>query len=134
MRTSKLLSWFVLSAVALTGPLAPLSVSAQVPGMPAEPMVTPIQTTEGDAVAAGFMNVVYVPGKAIVCGVGAVMATFLMLITFGSGYPTAAGVFREGCNGTWVLTADHVSGKIPPDWVQTDNYQTYYSQNEGIYP
>jgi hypothetical protein len=138
MRTPKWLSWLALSAVVLAGPLAPLSASAQVvpgvpmPGLPAEPIE--VQTTQGDAVAAGFMNVVYVPGKAIVCGAGTVLATFLMLVTFGSGYPTAAGVFKEGCHGTWVLTADHVAGKIPPDWVRTDNYQTYYSQSEGIYP
>ena len=78
------------------------------------------------------MNVVYVPGKAILCGAGTVMATFLMLVTFGTAYSTATGVFKEGCHGTWVLTADHVSGKIPPDWVRTDGYQSYYPY--GVYP
>src|SRR5262245_63357668 len=128
MTTPRLLSWLLLVAVALAGPLAPLSASAQMqPGKGTEP-------TPGDATPAAFMNIVYVPGKAIVCGAGAVMATFLMLITFGSGYPTAEGVFKEGCHGTWVLTPDHVSGRIPPDWVRTDNYQTYYPQSQGIYP
>ncbi|HVQ75429.1 MAG TPA: hypothetical protein VMT79_07810 [Candidatus Binatia bacterium] len=128
MRTSRWLSSLLLLAVALAGPLAPLSASAQMEsGMATEP-------TPGDATGAVFMNIVYVPGKAIVCGAGTVMATFLMLITFGSGYATAEGVFKEGCHGTWVLTPEHVSGKVPPDWVRTDNYQTYYPQSQGVYP
>jgi hypothetical protein len=131
MRRPKWMSGLVLTAVVVAGPLAPLSASAQM-----QPWVAPeaTATTPGDAVAAGFMNVVYVPGKAIVCAAGAVMATFLMLVSFGSGYPTASGVFKEGCHGTWVLTAEHVSGAIPPDWVLTDNYQTYYPGGQGIYP
>jgi hypothetical protein len=129
MTTSKKwLSWLLLGALVLAGPLAPLGASAQMqPGMATQP-------TQGDAVGAGFMNVVYVPGKAIVCGAGTVLATVLLLVTFGSGYPTASGVFKEGCHGTWVLTPEHVSGAIPPDWVRTDNYQTYYPQAQGIYP
>lgn len=128
MRTSKHLSWLLLVAVVVAGPLAPMGAVAQMqPGMASEP-------TRGDAVAAGFMNVVYVPGKAIVCGTGTVLASVLMLVTFGSGYQTAAGVFKEGCHGTWVLTPEHVSGKTPPDWVRTDNYQTYYPQSQGVYP
>jgi len=93
-----------------------------------------VEPTRGDAVAAGFMNVIYVPGKAILCGAGSVLATAMMLITFGTGYQTSQGIFKEGCLGTWVLTADHVSGRIPPDWVLTENYQAYYPQAQGIYP
>jgi hypothetical protein len=36
-----------------------------------------------------------------------------MGLTLGSGYRQAVGVFNEGCHGTWVLTPEHVSGKIP---------------------
>jgi hypothetical protein len=79
---------------------------------PVEP-ITSHDPTEGDAVAAGFMNVVYVPGKAIICTAGVLTSTVLMLLTFGSGYRAARGVFLEGCSAPWVLTADHVSGKIP---------------------
>jgi hypothetical protein len=80
------------------------------------PAVEPIgskEPTQGDATAAGFMNVVYVPGKAIVCTAGVVTATVLMLLTFGSAYRAAQGVFREGCSRPWALTADHMSGRIP---------------------
>ena len=69
--------------------------------------------TKGDAVAAGFMNVVYVPGKAIVCTLGTVGTIGLLLVTFGFAYQAAANVFREGCGGDWVLTPEHISGAIP---------------------
>jgi hypothetical protein len=36
-----------------------------------------------------------------------------MLLTFGSAYRAATGVFNEGCGGDWVLTPEHVSGQIP---------------------
>jgi len=181
MKRSRALSWLVLAAVTLTGPLGPLSAAAQAPppptappgptqpppaqiqppppapmqppppapppGPPAQfhpapmpqtdvwgdPSATSLEPTQGDAIGAGFLNVVYVPGKAILCGAGAVMATFMMLVTFGTAYPTASGLFREGCHGTWVLTPEHVSGKIPSDWERTDGYQTYYPHG-GIYP
>src|ERR1700687_5970875 len=73
------------------------------------PAVEPIgskEPTQGDATAAGCMNVVYVPGKAILCTAGVVTSTILMLLTFGSAYRAAQGVFREGCSAPWALTAD----------------------------
>ncbi|HKZ05886.1 MAG TPA: hypothetical protein VJU81_10490 [Methylomirabilota bacterium] len=69
--------------------------------------------TKGDAVGAALMNVVYVPGKAIVCTLGTVGTVGLLLVTFGFAYQAAANVFREGCGGDWVLTPEHVSGAIP---------------------
>jgi len=107
------------------GPSEP-PLTSQVPGQqavpvnPPESMLPPMTETvtsnepgPGDATAAGVMNVVYVPGKAIICLGGAVTSTILMLLTFGSAYRSARGVFLEGCSPPWVLTADHVSGKIP---------------------
>jgi hypothetical protein len=112
-------------------PLPPLGpsdppVTSQVPGQetrpvnPAESMMMPSydpvtnnEPTPGDATAAGIMNVVYVPGKAIVCTAGVITSTVLLLLTFGSAYRAARGVFQEGCSSPWALTADHVSGKIP---------------------
>jgi hypothetical protein len=106
-------------------PLDP-SLTTQKPGqerVPVDPVETmmlpsvePITShdpTEGDATAAGFLNVVYIPGKAIICTAGVLTSTVLMLLTFGSSYRAARGVFLEGCSAPWVLTADHVSGKIP---------------------
>jgi hypothetical protein len=107
------------------GPSDP-PLTSQVPGQerqpinPAESMLMPAtdpvsshDSTRGDAAAAGIMNVVYVPGKAIICTAGVLTSTVLLLLTFGSAYRAARGVFLEGCSTPWVLTADHVSGRIP---------------------
>jgi len=70
--------------------------------------------SDSDRVGAGFLNVVYVPGKAIVCGLGTVASVGVMLITLGTAYRAAIDTYREGCGGTSVLTPEHVAGKIPP--------------------
>jgi len=71
-----------------------------------------MEPTEGDVAGAALMNIVYVPGKAIVCSIGTVATVTLLLITFGSGYRAAKSVFNEGCGGSWVLTPEHLAG--PP--------------------
>jgi hypothetical protein len=63
---------------------------------------------------AAVANIVYVPGKAILCGLGTVVSAVVLLATFGSGYTAAGKVFDEGCGGDWILTPEHASGKIPP--------------------
>ena len=80
---------------------------------PAVDPVTSTEPTTGDAVGAGFLNVIYVPGKAIICTAGTLTSVIVMLLSFGSGYRAATGVFNEGCGGDWVLTPEHVSGQIP---------------------
>jgi hypothetical protein len=140
MKISAWISAALVAALLASGPLAPMAAFAQTSqAAPLEPAVTsqkpgqervpvdPVETmmmpsvepitskdpTDGDATAAGFMNVVYVPGKAIVCTAGVLTSTLVMLLTFGSAYRAARDVFLEGCSSPWVLTADHVSGKIP---------------------
>jgi hypothetical protein len=128
MKISPWISAALVAALFVSGPFAPMAVFAQAPQpgqervpvdpvekmlMPSVEPITSKDPTDGDATAAGFMNVVYVPGKAIICTAGVVTSTLVMLLTFGSGYRAARGVFLEGCSAPWVLTADHVSGKIP---------------------
>lgn len=79
-----------------------------------EPLSGSVEPTEGDAVAAGMMNVIFVPGKAIICTLGTLASFSVLLITLGSGYRAAKTVFNEGCGGDWVLTPEHLSGKIQP--------------------
>ncbi len=86
------------------------AMSAQPPAAP-DPRLEP---TEGDKTGAFFLNLAFVPGKAILCGTGTLVSAAVMALTFGSGYRQAIGVFNEGCHGTWVLTPEHVSGKIQP--------------------
>jgi hypothetical protein len=77
------------------------------------PMSESVEPTAGDAVGAGFLNVMYVPGKAIICGLGTVASFGLLVVTLGSAYTGATKIFKEGCHGDWVLTPEHVSGAIP---------------------
>jgi len=77
------------------------------------PISGSVEPTAGDAVGAGFLNVMYVPGKAIICGLGTIASFGLLLVTLGSAYTGATKVFKEGCHGDWVLTPEHVSGAIP---------------------
>ena len=63
----------------------------------------------GDKIGAGVLNVVYLPGKAIVCSAGTLVAGAFMLATFGSAYREATSFFKEGCSGAWLLTAEQVA-------------------------
>ena len=86
------------------------------PGTPPPVFLSgPYQPTKGDRVGAGFLNVVYVPGKAIVCSVGAVASAGLMLLTFGSAYHASVDLFNEGCGGKWVLSPYDVAARRPPE-------------------
>ena len=151
MKISPWISAALVAALFVSGPLAPMAAFAQAPRpldppltsqapwqerqpvdpvekmlMPSVEPITSKDPTDGDATAAGFLNVVYVPGKAIICTAGVLTSTLVMLLTFGSGYRAARGVFLEGCSAPWVLTADHVSGKIPgpgdPGYDPTGSY------------
>ena len=107
---TKWLCGLLVALMALTGPL--LSRAAVVEA--AELSSVDVEVSDGDRVGAGVMNVVYVPGKAIVCGLGTVVSAVVMLATLGSAYRAAVATFKEGCEGPWVLTPEHVAGKIPP--------------------
>ena len=111
---TKGLCGLLVALMALTGPL--LSRSAVVHAAELSPGDSAIDTevSDADRVGAGFLNVGYVPGKAIVCGLGTVASVGVMVITLGSAYRAAIATFKEGCGGTWVLTPEHVAGKIPP--------------------
>ena len=122
MKTSKRLCAALVAVVVIGGALAPLTATAQMQTPPSPPAPGPTPTTrgpyeptQGDRVGAGFLNVVYVPGKAIVCGAGALAATGLMLLTLGSGYHAAVDIFNEGCGGKWQLTPYDVAAKRTPE-------------------
>ncbi len=107
----------VAFAMILAGPFASWTAGAQSlmqqqqGSILNEPPSGSAEPTEGDAVAAGLMNVVYVPGKVILCSLGTLASFGALLVTFGTGYQFAKSIFVEGCGGDWVLTADHLAGK-----------------------
>ena len=115
MTTSKWLCAILVMALAISGPLAPLTAMAQAQQPAMAQASAPGEPSQGARVGAGFLNVIYVPGKAILCGTGTLASTFLMLLTFGSAYHAAVGIFNEGCGGKWVLTPYDVSGKRQPE-------------------
>ena len=109
---TKWLCGLLVAMMALTSPL--LSRAAVVHAAELSPSPVDVEVSDSDRVGAGFLNVGYVPGKAIVCGLGTVASVGVMIITLGTAYRAAIGTFREGCGGTWILTPEHVAGKIPP--------------------
>jgi hypothetical protein len=109
---TKWLCGLLVAVMALTGPL--LLRAAVVHAAELSPSPVDVEVSDADRVGAGFLNVGYVPGKAIVCGLGTVASVGVMIITLGSAYRAAIGTFKEGCGGTWILTPEHVAGKIPP--------------------
>jgi hypothetical protein len=121
MTTSRWMCGILVLVLAVVGPLAPLAAMAQMapappPGPPPPP--PPVLRREpgpAAAVGAGLLNVVYVPGKVILCSAGTVASAGIMLLTFGSGYRAAVNIFQEGCAGHWALTPYDVAGIRPPE-------------------
>jgi hypothetical protein len=109
---TKWLCGLLVALMALTGPL--LSRAAVVEAAELSSSTVDVDVSDGDRVGAGVLNVAYVPGKAIVCGLGTVASAVVMIVTLGSAYRAAVATFKEGCDGPWVLTPEHVAGKIPP--------------------
>jgi len=105
-----------LLAVAPTAAAAQTSTSATAPLQPMQSMqpemVDEIVTTPpgtGAKIGAGVLNVVYLPGKAIICSAGTLVAGAFMIATFGQAYREATSVFNEGCRGAWLLTPEEVA-------------------------
>jgi len=86
-------------------PLPPLE------SMQPDSLIEGTTTTPGTGakIGAGLLNVVHVPGKAIVCGAGTLVAGVMMLATFGSAYQEATSFFKEGCSGAWLVTPEEVA-------------------------
>lgn len=98
-----------LVAIILAGAVPPVAWAqqpAQQPGMMQEQMK---KSDDGNwDTVANIYNVAYVPGKALMCGLGGITAFVLMAVTFGSAHRGATATLREGCGGPWTLTADDV--------------------------
>ena len=97
------------------GFLAPLAAAQSAPAPPSMPAEArgPSEPGQGAQVGAGVLNVVYVPGKVILCSTGTVVSAGLMLLTFGSAHRAAVDLFNQGCGGAWVLTPYDVIRQRP---------------------
>ncbi|MFQ5898368.1 MAG: hypothetical protein ACE5JN_08990 [Candidatus Methylomirabilia bacterium] len=102
MKTRRGLSIVLTGILLLPGPLGPVAWAdhAQLPRASEE------QPGAGYEAGALAVNVVHVPGKAVLCTVSGVVGFVMLVVTFGSGYATAAWAVREGCGGAWTITAE----------------------------
>ncbi len=98
----KLVSVVLMVGLVLSGSLAPLAWAQE----KTEGQMAPAKKDDGAwEFGAAVVNTVHVPGKAILCGVGAVSGVAVLLLTFGSGYGATARIWDEGCSGKWTVTA-----------------------------
>ena len=148
----RFLTLVMVASFALTGPLAPLA-HAQQPGKPAQPAAPaqpaqpdqPAQQPGRPApelfqetlkaqgtsdksqrfynAEAVVVNVFRVPGKAITCGLGAVVGMGLLALSLGSGYRAAAAITDEGCGGKWVVNGDDLRPTAPPPMGTAEPYR-----------
>jgi hypothetical protein len=99
----------LLTPVAMLPRTARAESSPQAEPAPGIPYPAPMEGNldhEGAYQAGAIVgNFVYVPGKAILCGLGTLTGLTLMLATFGSGYKYAKYFAEEGCGGGWILKA-----------------------------
>lgn len=112
----------IFAALLGAGSLMPMAAVAQTSTSATAPL-PPLQSMQpetvdssytppagtGAKIGAGVLNVVYVPGKAIICGTGTLVAGVFMLATFGTAYREAVSFFNEGCGGAWLLTGEQVA-------------------------
>jgi hypothetical protein len=58
-------------------------------------------------------NIWYVPGRALVCGFGAISAGLVMTVTLGQSYEEASQLMHGGCSGPWVIGAIDMRQPVP---------------------
>jgi len=119
MNALKVVSVALAVLVGLSGPVA-VSAQSKEAGTPpttaAETGRTQ-ETGEGDGkeiaykVGAGVATAVNIPLRGVLCVLGGVAGFVVLVITFGSGYRTAARATEEGCGGPWVITPAHLKGE-----------------------
>ncbi|KRT71870.1 MAG: hypothetical protein XU13_C0035G0021 [Candidatus Rokubacteria bacterium CSP1-6] len=98
----KLVSAVLMLGLVLSGPLAPLAWAQE----KTEGQMAPAKKDDRAwEIGAVVVNTWHVPGKAILCGLGAVSGVAVLLLTFGSGYGATARIWDEGCSGKWIVTA-----------------------------
>jgi hypothetical protein len=129
--TPRVIALSLLTTVLVGGPLAPLARAQPAPARPdliqESIKATPGETPErvgptGYEVGAALADLFYVPGKTFLCALGLGVAGAILVVTFGSGYRTAARMGEEGCGGKWLLRGKDLQPAEPTsrafDWEQ----------------
>jgi len=121
----KLVGAVLMVALALGGPLAPLAWAQE----KMDAQMVPAKEREGLGLwwlGAAAATAVNVPGKAVLCTLGAATGLAVLVVSFGSGYQWSGRVWEEGCGGKWIITAADVKGEPPePEfWSDQPEYQS----------
>ena len=58
-------------------------------------------------------NLWYVPGRALVCGLGAISAGVVMTLTMGQSYEGASQLMHGGCSGPWIVRSSDIRQAVP---------------------
>lgn len=120
----KLVSAVLMVALVLSGPLAPLAWGQE----KMEAQMAPAEERGAGpwAIGAVVATAVNIPGKAVLCSLGAVTGVAVLVVSFGSGYRWAGRVWEEGCGGKWIITAADMKGEPsePEFWSEQPEYQS----------
>jgi hypothetical protein len=71
---------------------------------------TPAADDEAGSTAS---NILYAPGRGLLCGSSAVMAGVVMVVTLGQSYDTASELMHGGCSGPWVVRPSDIRQAVP---------------------
>jgi hypothetical protein len=83
-------------------------VSVLVAGCATHYKATERRPEADDRAGAVVANLWHVPGRAIICGTGAVLAGLAMTLTLGQAYDGASEIMHGGCSGPWTVKAKDI--------------------------
>jgi len=72
----------------------------------------PVTDTD-DEIGSVAANIWYAPGRAIICGLGAISAGLIMTLTLGQSYEEASQLMHGGCSGPWVVGPSDIRQPVP---------------------
>ena len=101
--SSRRLTILVLVAALLAG------CAAHTPPAPVNGRA-PAADDEAGSIAA---NLLYAPGRGLLCGGSALMAGLVMVVTMGQSYDTASELMHGGCSGPWIVRPSDIRQAVP---------------------
>jgi hypothetical protein len=69
--------------------------------------------SEDDEIGSIAANVWYAPGRALLCGLGAISAGVVMTLTMGQSYSDASELMHGGCSGPWIVGPSDIRQAVP---------------------
>ena len=66
-----------------------------------------------DNVGATAANIVYVPGRGLLCGAAGLMSGVIMVLTFGQSYDSASEIMHGACSGPWWVRPSDIRQSVP---------------------